>query len=288
MYDGYLVHSRSDGGSALDTDTPVAPPLYAQIRTDLDVPVLQFVTETDLFGLPFIEARQPDSDHLRTWEVAGTAHLDRGMLDYRYAVAGLDAPPDPTRSSSGAGASTKDRRVRCCQAAFSALRRWVGAPPAEAPPIEVAGDAVARDELGIALGGIRTPAVGAPTVVLRGDNLTSTDYVCALFGSTAELDPAAFDARFPTDAAYDEAAQLARGRRRGRLPAGRRRSARRGTPVRRSAHLVPTSRGRRPDARRPDRSGVKACWKVDGRRRLVAEAAARRRPWPGESAARGR
>ncbi len=207
IYDGYLVHSRSDGGSALDTDTPVAPPLYANIRTDLDVPVLQFVTETDLFGLPFIEARQPDNDHLRTWEVAGTAHLDRGMLDYRYAVAGLDAAPDPDPIVERCGRINEGPQGPVLRAAFSALRRWVagGEPPAEAPPIEVAGDAVARDELGIALGGIRTPDVDAPTVVLRGDNLTSTDYVCALFGSTAELDPAAVEARFPTDAAYDDA-----------------------------------------------------------------------------------
>jgi len=52
------------------------------------VPVLQFLTETDLFGvLGFHRARQDDSDRLRTWEVAGTAHADRSILDYNAEMA---------------------------------------------------------------------------------------------------------------------------------------------------------------------------------------------------------
>ena len=42
-------------------------------RTDLDVPVLTFSSETDLVGdrLGYGRARQPDTDVFRSWEVPG-------------------------------------------------------------------------------------------------------------------------------------------------------------------------------------------------------------------------
>jgi hypothetical protein len=64
LYDGYLIHSR--GGSAagftgarfsMDDSIPDG----VRIRTDLDVPVLTFETETDLTRLGFTPARQPDT-----------------------------------------------------------------------------------------------------------------------------------------------------------------------------------------------------------------------------------
>src|SRR5262249_33819499 len=46
--------------------------LGGRLRTDLGVKVFKVNTETDLLFLGEVAARQPDSDHLRTWEVAGT------------------------------------------------------------------------------------------------------------------------------------------------------------------------------------------------------------------------
>src|SRR5262245_57628656 len=81
-YDGYLIHSRGGGGAPLaqSPQTPVDTPTPAFIRDDLHVPVLTFETETDLLGLGFIRARQPDTAHLHVWEVAGTAHGDLYQL----------------------------------------------------------------------------------------------------------------------------------------------------------------------------------------------------------------
>jgi hypothetical protein len=80
-YDGFLIHSRNGGGAPLGDgfDGPVPT---ARVRTDLDVPVFQFLTETDMYsiGASFPPARQPDTNRIRTWEVAGTAHADKHLL----------------------------------------------------------------------------------------------------------------------------------------------------------------------------------------------------------------
>jgi hypothetical protein len=47
-----------------------------QIRPDLNAPVLQYEIERASSVLVFLPARQPDTETVRTWEVAGTAHAD--------------------------------------------------------------------------------------------------------------------------------------------------------------------------------------------------------------------
>ena len=51
-------------------------PGTAAIRDDVDVPVLIVETESDLTFLGYFAARQDDSENVRLWEVAGTAHAD--------------------------------------------------------------------------------------------------------------------------------------------------------------------------------------------------------------------
>ena len=66
VYDGFLVHSRSAGGSPLSqAPQPSVPvPAPAPIRDDLGVPVLVFQTETDVSNSN-LNARQPDTDTYR-------------------------------------------------------------------------------------------------------------------------------------------------------------------------------------------------------------------------------
>ena len=209
LYDGFLIHSRGNGGSILAPDPAPQPP-YAWIRDDLDVPVLQFETESDLFGIAFVQARQPDTERLRTWEVAGTAHLDASMVAYRaWAAGAVGADADAAGSAIEArcGRINEGPQSQVLRKALSSLRTWVatGEAPATSPQIEIADGDISRDELGIALGGIRTPPVDAPVVVLRGDNAGEGGYACALFGSTLPLDAAAIASRFPTQADFVEA-----------------------------------------------------------------------------------
>jgi hypothetical protein len=201
IYDGFLIHSRGGTGAAIGANGDVAGPEGTQIRDDLADPVLQFETETDIFGrLGFDAARQPDSDTLRTWEVAGTAHADQSILDYNAGLAetfGLDLNAECPTINDGPMAQV-------LRASVDAIRTWVvdGEAPTEAPPFELDGQTIARDELGIALGGIRTPPVDAPTVVLSGEPGAGTSVLCSLFGTMEPLTPAQIEDLHPTHDDY--------------------------------------------------------------------------------------
>ncbi len=202
LFDGFLVHSRGKGGSVLHADGPPQPP-FAWIRADLPVPVLQFETESDIFGIEFVKARQPDTDLIRTWEVAGTAHLDRALIDYKAQTERPEgASGDPI--TDACGRVNEGPQGPVMSAAISHLRQWVSRrelPPA-AEQIGTSGDAIARDTNGIALGGVRTPPVDAPIATLRGDNPSAGSYACALFGSTAPFDAVKLASMYPTHSAY--------------------------------------------------------------------------------------
>lgn len=201
LFDGFLIHSR--GVAAADIAEGQSPPEGTQIRTDGKVPVLQFETETDLDYLGFVDARQDDDEHLVTWESAGTAHADRSTLDYgvlagrRWTDANVDL-------STTCGEVNDGPQEAIVQQAFTSLQAWIvdGTKPAASPRIKTddAGEIV-RDDAGIALGGIRTPAVDAPTSVLTGTNPTDS-VICSLFGSTTPLTPEQLAERYADHDAY--------------------------------------------------------------------------------------
>ena len=101
-------------------------PRGLQIRDDLDVPVLVFETETDLGPLlDYGPARQPDTDRIRTWEVAGTAHADAYVVGGFAHVLGCDFKVN------------EGPQHFVAKAALVALNRWMtdGAVPPTAPPL---------------------------------------------------------------------------------------------------------------------------------------------------------
>jgi hypothetical protein len=61
-----------------------------------------------------------------------------------------------------------------------------------------------RDELGIAVGGVRTPPVDVPTSVLSGEPPTGGPVVCSLSGTTSPIDPATLAQRYDSLDAYLE------------------------------------------------------------------------------------
>jgi hypothetical protein len=207
IYDGFLVHSRGGGGAPLGEGGFVLGEGVARVRDDLDEPVLQFETETDLFGvLGFHRARQDDTDVLRTWEVAGTAHADRAILDYNAEMAS-EVAGGGFDLTAQCGSINEGPQAQVLRAAVAALRTWVvdGDPPPEAPPLEVDGDAIARDDRGIARGGIRTPAVDAPISVLTGEAAPGGSVLCLLFGETTPFDAPTLAGLYPTHQDYVDA-----------------------------------------------------------------------------------
>ena len=200
-YDGFLVHSRGGScapvtGNEVQAEPGEGPPV--RIRTDLDVPVLQFETETDLVLLGYLAARQPDTDRVITWEVAGTAHADASLLEYGRIANDVEfdlAEFVPTMNRG------PQREV--LRAAFTALHDWVvsGTAPPTAPRIETEGDRLRRDGDGIAIGGVRTPAVDAPVATHSGENATE-ETIFQLFGATVPFTPEQLRARYPSHDDY--------------------------------------------------------------------------------------
>ena len=216
VYDGFLVHSRGSIGAALsqspEPDIPV--PGTAPIRADVNVPVLIFETESDLGFLNYVAARQDDSEHVRVWEVAGTAHADAYTTVIGFNDLG-DSPdaarlvettmPVPLPGFVCPAFINSGPQHYVLNAALAALNSWVraGTPPPTAPRLQVEGSppTIARDAHGNALGGIRTPQLDAPIATLRGDG-QSGSILCLLFGTTARFDAATLAALYPDHAAY--------------------------------------------------------------------------------------
>lgn len=218
VFDGFLVHSRAAMSAPLsEAPQPEIPvPAGALVREDVGVPVLTFQTETDLSLLGSVAVRQPDSRHVRLWEVAGTAHADA----YGLATGGLDVGDSPDAAAVVLLTSVAGGLIQCdapvnsgpqhyvLNAALRALVRWVrtGRAPRSAPLLETGESTpgvIARDALGNALGGIRTPYVDAPVATLTGHQDGSL--LCLLVGSTSAFDDATFSALYPTRRAFESA-----------------------------------------------------------------------------------
>lgn len=229
VYDGFLVHSRFGAGAALSQDPlpQVDAPTPTLLREDLDVPVLVFQTETETAAL---QARQDDSDTYRLWEVAGTAHFDMYGLAVGAADTGDEAGTVAWFDAMRAPSTNPVSVLTCAlpvnagpqtfvlRAAVAALDEWVrtGTPPPSAPRLETvstdpaAVEPYAVDERGIALGGIRTPAVDAPVALIRGlgqpeGAADQLQRFCRLFGTTVPFAADQLAALYPDHDAFVDA-----------------------------------------------------------------------------------
>jgi hypothetical protein len=206
IWDGYLVHSRGNAGAALNVD--VKMPTDQRIRTDLNVPVLQFQAETDLLGrgLNSIGARQPDTELIRTWEVAGTAHADAynlGIGDTDNGDGAGDAAlfqamlTPPASIYGGLLACTTPinagPHTYVLRSALNSLDNWIrtGEAPESRPTLDINNAAFVLDAKGNVTGGIRTPHVDVPVATLSGLGQTGSAF-CGLFGTTVTPPPADF------------------------------------------------------------------------------------------------
>lgn len=64
------------------------------IRSDLRAPVFVSETQTDPIMLGYAAARQPDTNRIRTWEIAGTALADIYIVGGNASVIGCLTPID--------------------------------------------------------------------------------------------------------------------------------------------------------------------------------------------------
>ncbi len=199
VFDGFLVHSRGAGAADLG-GAPIDPPndrTAVRIRTDGDAPVLVLDAEGDLMPpLSFWRARQPDSERVRTWEMTGTSHADSYLIGPAVSLMGCD-----WRINEGP-------HQYLAQAALRALVLWCadGMPPPSAASIKLESErptVIARDQAGVATGGVRTPVVDAPVVTLSGEGPPGTAARLGwLVGSTTPLPPVYLLGRYGDRAGY--------------------------------------------------------------------------------------
>ncbi len=161
------------------------------------MPVLVLQSETDVILLGGGLAEQPDSEHVRVWEMAGAAHADTYTVSAGRHDDGTLSPERmaellrPTtnlmigRTDSPINAGPQQHYV--AQAALAHLTQWAagGEPPPEAPRLDVdtEGTGFHVDEHGLARGGIRTPWVEAPAAVMGGLGQSGETFAM-LFGRT--------------------------------------------------------------------------------------------------------
>lgn len=181
-FDGIFIHSRGGTGAPLSGSSITSNQGVSglQIRDDLSVPVFMFETQTDLIELGYVAARQPNTNRIRTWEVAGTSHADEYLVGPAAGLLGCTTPVN------------NGPQHEVVQAAFAAFHKWVdnGTPPAEPAPFRLDGAnpvALALDSHGNVIGGVRTPAVDVPVSTLSGAAPAGASAICSLFGSTTPL-----------------------------------------------------------------------------------------------------
>jgi hypothetical protein len=219
VYDGFLIHSRFGGSATLEGASIRGEPADSQpqpvkLRSDLRVPVMTVVTETDVLGarlLGFYGARQPDTERLRIWEIAGAAHADT----YLMGAGAIDSGLVPAEKLAAALAPTRERagmkleqlinsgpqQHYVMQAALSHLHNWLSgaqAPPHGSPLRVIDGQPpkFALNADGNAEGGVRTPWVDVPTMRLSGVGGEGS-LIAQLVGFSEPFDEATLQRLYP-------------------------------------------------------------------------------------------
>ncbi len=215
VFDGFLLHGRSGFALFENNSTEVNSKENIDfsdmdqvfIRTDINVPVLILESETDLMLLGYYKARQDDTDKIRLWEMAGTAHADLYLLTGKD-----DTGNDPSFANvvevarPNSGFADCDLPINAgpqhfiTRAAIHQLDKWVctGVAPTAAARLEIAGNPpeLVLDELGNVKGGIRTPFVDVPVARLSG---------LGLYGTTKLFDKVTLSKLYPDHHTYVKA-----------------------------------------------------------------------------------
>ena len=182
------------------------------LRTDLSTPVFRINSEGDIAsGILSAAARaQADSSVLRAWEVAGASHGDWKLItDYgRLRIRDIGSAPGGypgTPNTCTLPSLSRIPQHMVQNAVYDHTVHWVayGVQPPSAAKIQMTTTtppAVARDSLGISLGGIRLAQQEAPLRVNSGVN-TGPGF-CFLDGSSVPLTDAQLAALYPTVDSY--------------------------------------------------------------------------------------
>jgi hypothetical protein len=168
-----------------------------------DVNALVMVVNSELEAIACYDVRQPDTDHFRYWEAAGTCHV---------SVQGMEARRPKFERDFGselempvATGINEVPMIPLFDSAIRHLHSWLngGPPPPIQPRISFAGDPpeIVRDEHGLAVGGIRLPQVEVPVAQNSAISL-SDDIYSRLGGSCVPFPADTVTARYGDQSTY--------------------------------------------------------------------------------------
>ncbi len=234
VFDGYFIHSRlgslaafDDGASAQLSQAPqrtIPAPSVVMYRNDLETPVMNLQSETDLFVFGAVTCRQADHGYYRLWEAAGTAHNDyymstSGMFDKgdKADIAELVSVKKPNLMIAPCSVfiNSGPQHHFIAHAALNALNTWVteGTAPPSVPRLALneTGTGFVYDSFGNTMGGVRSPYVDVPVAVLSGENEMPDKRdprwitVCGISGRTEHFDEQTMQSLYPDHRSYVEA-----------------------------------------------------------------------------------
>ena len=200
------LHRVYDGVLALST-------LGNRVRSDLTEPFFKVMTESDIILFNEANVRQPDSPTFRSWEVAGTSHVDQHLRNSREplelrdnGVSSEAVNLDPSCTVQPVG--TRVPTTYVLSSAYDKLVKWItnGTAPPHAEPITIisapgVSPAVpARNSLGLAQGGIQLSQMVTPTRMNSG--LNSGPGACNRWGYSLPIAPATIQSMYPDKLAY--------------------------------------------------------------------------------------
>jgi len=206
-YDGYLIKNAAPASRLNQCDAAPARGDARQAIANVNVPVINVVAQGELIGS--LAMRKPDSDdpngRFRQYEIAGAAHIDRHAYialptyaDQRLTGGSVQGNPDwpfAAQCEPPIPLSTHPLLMYSFNAALANLEAWArkGTVPPKAERIALKDEgtpmvAIAVDEVGSAVGGVRNPWVDAPTATMF--TVTPGPGTCRELGHVVAFDSA--------------------------------------------------------------------------------------------------
>jgi len=212
LFDAFLLYLYFGGGSPLDVgekvfdpqrgglDRSSLPMIPCRIRDDSDALVM--IVNSEVEAISCHAVRQPDTNHFRYWEVAGTAHVSLQSTLTRATAMGGEVTAALLDGLRGINEVPLNPVL---EAAYRRTTEWLqtGAPPPPQPLIQFAGNPpeIGRDEQGIARGGIRLPQVEAPLATNSAVPAPGSPFGF-LGGSSVPIPPEVLRHRYASAAEY--------------------------------------------------------------------------------------
>jgi hypothetical protein len=232
LADGYFIHSGinarpinagprcgDEGVAAFPDCTPRLVSPATRVRTDLRVPVYQLITQTDFEELGMgTNGRQADTPFYRYYEVAGGAH-NTVHKNVELVPAGLLGPAPLYLEDLCANTmnSTADGPVHVSYVMNALWHRMIrqvqnGNPPPPGVVMNAVDGVLQRDAQDNVTGGVRLPAMDAPTATYVSTNVADPtlppalislgNLACRLSGSVIPFDAATLDGLYADRDAY--------------------------------------------------------------------------------------